>query len=75
MTRDPDSMLLGRLLAALRCGADLRGRKVRRLRAAIRARRYENRLKLEVAADRLADDLLAPPPALAPLPPDTPPVR
>ena len=49
-----------RMLAALRGSADVRGRKVRRLRAAIRARRYENRLKLEVASDRLADDLLPP---------------
>jgi hypothetical protein len=61
MTRDDDRLLLEQLLAALRAGTDVRGRKVRRLRAAIRARRYENRLKLEVASDRLAADLLAPP--------------
>ena len=61
MTRDDDRLLLEQLLAALHAGTDLRHRKVRRLRAAIRARTYENRLKLEVASDRLAADLLAPP--------------
>jgi hypothetical protein len=63
MTRDDDRVLLEQLLAALRAGTDLRHRKVRRLRAAIRARTYENPLKFEVATDRLATDLLATPAA------------
>lgn len=55
----------GRMLAALRAGADVRRRKVRRLRAAVRARAYENALKLHVAVDRLTADL-QPPPSSAP---------
>ena len=59
MTRDDDNkILVEQFLAALRAGADFRDRKVRRLRAAIRAGAFENRLKLEVASDRLAADLL-----------------
>jgi hypothetical protein len=45
------------MLAALRDGADFRKRKVRRLRAAIRVSRYENALKLQVALERLGDDV------------------
>jgi hypothetical protein len=40
------------LLGILRQGGDVRARKVRRLRAAIRAQRYENTLKLAIAAER-----------------------
>ena len=54
-----DLSLARRMLAALRDGADLRKRKVRRLRAAIRVRRYENALKLQVALDRLGTDVAA----------------
>ena len=46
-----------RLLAALREGQDVRRRKVRRVRGAVRAAAYENPLKLHVALDRLADEL------------------
>ena len=57
MTRENEQALVQEFLAALRAGADFRDRKVRRLRAAIRAGAFENRLKLEVATDRLAADL------------------
>ncbi len=42
-----------RLLAAAKAGADVRARKVRRLKAAIKTRAYENDLKLMVAVERL----------------------
>ena len=58
MTREDQQALVQQYLAALRAGADFRDRKVRRLRAAIRAGAFENRLKLEVASDRLASDLM-----------------
>jgi hypothetical protein len=58
MTRDDDKILVDQFLEALRAGADFRDRKVRRLRAAIRAGAFENMLKLEVATDRLAAELL-----------------
>ena len=58
MTHDQDKALVEEFLTALREGADFRGGKVRRLRAAIRAKAYENQLKLEIASDRLAADLL-----------------
>jgi hypothetical protein len=44
-----DVALAERLMAAARTGADVRTRKVRRLRAAIKVRAYENDLKLAVA--------------------------
>lgn len=58
MTRDDDPSLVNEYLAALRAGADFRDHKVRRLRAAILASAYENQLKLEIACDRLAAELL-----------------
>jgi hypothetical protein len=58
MPREDEQPLVEEFLAALRAGADVRDRKVRRLRAAIRSRAYENHLKLEVACDRLAAELL-----------------
>lgn len=58
MMREDDPSLVNEYLAALRAGADFRDHKVRRLRAAIRARAYENHLKLEIACDRLAAELL-----------------
>ena len=58
MTRDNDQVLVQEFLAALRAGADFRGRKVRRLRAAIRAGAFENQLKMEIATDRLAAELM-----------------
>ena len=54
-----DLSLARRMLAALRDGADLRKRKIRRLRAAVRAARYENALKFQVALDRLKEDVAA----------------
>jgi hypothetical protein len=45
------------MLAALRKGADLRKRKVRRLRAAVRVQKYENDLKLHVALERLKQNV------------------
>lgn len=57
MSREEEQPLVDEFLAALRAGADVRDRKVRRLRAAIRSQAYENHLKLEVACDRLAAEL------------------
>ena len=44
-------------LELLRAGTDARHDKVRRLRGAVRADRYENALKLSVAVDRVFRDL------------------
>jgi hypothetical protein len=52
-----DLALAERMLAALRSGSDVRRRKVRRVRAAVRALAYENPLKLHVALDRVAGEL------------------
>ena len=48
-----DRALAERMLLRLRGGADLRTRKVRRIRAAIKVRHYENALKLSVAIERM----------------------
>jgi hypothetical protein len=53
-----DRAAAARLLAAAKTGADVRGRKVRRVRAAIRARAYENDLKLAVAVERLCEAVI-----------------
>jgi hypothetical protein len=45
--------MAARMLELLRAGKDVRQRKVRRIRAAIRVRRYENAMKLGVAIDKL----------------------
>ena len=45
--------LAERMLAQLRGGADVRTRKVRRIKAAIKVRHYENALKLAVAIERM----------------------
>ena len=58
MSREDEQPLVDEFLAALRAGGDVRDRKVRRLRAAIRAQAYENHLKLEIACDRLATEIL-----------------
>ena len=42
------------MLEQLRTGADVRSRKVRRIKAAIKVRHYENALKLAVALDRMS---------------------
>ncbi len=49
--------MLRRMLGKLKSGHDLRTPKVRRLRAAVRAKRYENDLKLSIAIDRMLGDL------------------
>ena len=46
--------LAQRMLEQLRTGADVRSRKVRRIKAAIKVRHYENALKLAVALDRMS---------------------
>ena len=46
-----------RMLAALRQGADVRRRKVRRVRGAVRAAAYENPLKLHIAVDKLTGEV------------------
>ena len=46
--------LAERLLEKLRDGADVRSRKVRRIKAAIKVRHYENALKLAVAIERMS---------------------
>jgi hypothetical protein len=45
------------MLAKLKAGDDLRRRKTRRLRAAVRVGKYENDLKLQIALERLLRDL------------------
>lgn len=42
------------MLQRLRSGGDVRARKVRRIKAAIKVRHYENALKLAVAVERLS---------------------
>jgi hypothetical protein len=55
--RKPARVLIRRLLGLLSTGSDVRRRKVRRLRAAVRASRYENDLKLSIAVDRMIENL------------------
>jgi hypothetical protein len=52
-----DRDLAERLLSDAKAGRDLRTPKVRRVRAAIEARSYENELKLAVALERLQDQV------------------
>ena len=52
-----DRALAERLTELLRQGADFRQRKTRRTRAAIKVRSYENELKLQIAIERLIDEL------------------
>src|SRR3954466_3706138 len=67
--RSRDELALAeRLLAAARSGADVRARKVRRLRAAIKVKAYENDLKLAGAAENLLT-------AIRPAAPATPKAR
>jgi hypothetical protein len=58
---EADLDLARRMLEALRNGSDVRRRKVRRLKAAIKVRAYENNLKFQVAFDRLRATALAGP--------------
>jgi hypothetical protein len=43
------------MLARLRDGGDVRERKARRLRGAVRANRYETELKLQIALRKLVE--------------------
>jgi len=52
-----DRAAVAELVALLKRGDDVRHRKARRTRAAIKVRTYENDLKLEIAIERLIDDL------------------
>lgn len=52
-----DLALLASLMQRLRAGDDLRHQKIRRIRSAIRAKDYENPLKLEIAAERLVEEI------------------
>jgi hypothetical protein len=45
------------LLAMIKNGRDTRAAKVKRIKAAIEARTYENNLKLQIALERLLRDL------------------
>jgi hypothetical protein len=47
-----------RMMELLRAGADVRARKVRRLRAAVRVKAYENQLKLSIAVDRMLNQTM-----------------
>jgi len=51
--------VVARLLKRLKAGADLRRGKVGRVKSALRHEAYFNTLKLDVAADRLAGELMA----------------
>ncbi|MDB5354045.1 MAG: hypothetical protein JWN24_498 [Phycisphaerales bacterium] len=44
-------------MALLQSGKDVRKTKVRRVRAAVRAKRYENDLKVSIAVDRLLKEV------------------
>ena len=48
---------LQKYLAFLQRGGDVRGIKIRRLRAALREQRYENELKFSIAVERLFREL------------------
>ena len=48
-----DRALAERMLERLRGGSDVRLRKVRRIKAAIKVRHYENPLKFAVAIERM----------------------
>jgi hypothetical protein len=56
--RDKKPAVVARLLKRLKSGGDLRKAKVRRVKSALRHEAYFNSLKLEVAADRLAGELM-----------------
>ena len=48
-----DEATAKRMLDMLRAGKDVRTRKVRKIRAAIKVKRYENEMKLAVALTKL----------------------
>jgi hypothetical protein len=45
------------LLILLKCGKDVRRKKVKRVRRSVLAATYENDLKLSVAVDRMLEDV------------------
>lgn len=47
------------LLAVLKAGGDARITKIKRVRQSVRARSYENELKLSIAIERMAKELSA----------------
>lgn len=54
----PDDLaLVAALLEQLKAGVDVRQEKIRRIRSAIRAWDYENPLKLEIAAERVVEEI------------------
>ncbi len=57
-TQSAGSPTVARLLKRLQSGGDLRKGKVRRVKSALRHESYVNALKLDVAADRLAAELI-----------------
>lgn len=52
-----DLALVALLLRQLKGGADLRQEKIRRIRRAIRFHDYENSLKLDIAAERMVEEI------------------
>ena len=56
--RNETSATVARLLKRLKSGGDLRKGKVRRVKSSLRQESYFNALKLDVAADRLAGELM-----------------
>ena len=52
-----EKTLATKMLRRLREGDDVRSRKARRLRAAIKVNRYENDLKLQIALERMVESL------------------
>ena len=55
---ESDEAVARRMMELLRAGADVRARKVRRLRAAVRVKAYENQLKLSIAVDRMLNETI-----------------
>ncbi len=52
-----DKQAAQHLLAVLRAGGDARITKIKRVRQSVRARSYENELKLSIAIERMAREL------------------
>jgi len=53
-----DRTTVKRLMSLLKTGADTRTKKVKRIRASVRTRSYENELKLSIALERMSRDLV-----------------
>jgi hypothetical protein len=54
----PERLSAACMLKRMRAGLDRRVRKIRRVRAAIRAGAYENELKFHIAMDRMIADFV-----------------